>query len=313
MRENVQSLAPLVQWRVYGHAATRVIVHYHVAALASGCHVIRSALTYSSAATSALLFVVKCALPFNCVASSVLQTKDETWKWSILVSLLSSHYITPSSSHLLCIIEMKTLGENDPNEDPLLSLACGHVFTVSTLDNIVNLEEAYNKNEEGQWDSIRQLPPKCGAVPQCPKCRSPISNIRRYPILLFLLFTALHCFCPSFFCFEDFFFFFYLSRYGRILSQLALEQASIKFRLKIEGESRSVTKVMEGFATDLIEMEQSDIDSNNVRRFRDMKRMIDDLVLQSSNNCESVNRDLPERSVYEKAVSILRSRSIDIH
>lgn len=77
---------------------------------------------------------------------------------------------------------MKTLDAYDVNKDePIISLECGHSFTLSTLDGTVGLETVYERDKEGKWKGLLELPAKLGTAPSCPHCREPIANIRRYP------------------------------------------------------------------------------------------------------------------------------------
>lgn len=78
---------------------------------------------------------------------------------------------------------MSTLEEHDPAKEPLLILPCDHVFTMTTLDGVAKLESVYSSDpNSGEWSGLLPLPAQCGAIPQCPNCRTPIVNVRRYHI-----------------------------------------------------------------------------------------------------------------------------------
>ena len=77
--------------------------------------------------------------------------------------------------------EMTTLAEYDYKEEPLIALSCKHLFTISTLDGHVEIAKVYSKDKKGEWSGVLELPAKCGAIPQCPHCREPITNVRSYP------------------------------------------------------------------------------------------------------------------------------------
>ncbi|GJP61447.1 hypothetical protein CLOP_g18608 [Closterium sp. NIES-67] len=45
------------------------------------------------------------------------------------------------------LVTLETLGEVDPDENPILVLACGHAYTVETLDGHLGLDEVYLQSE----------------------------------------------------------------------------------------------------------------------------------------------------------------------
>ncbi|WRT66625.1 uncharacterized protein IL334_003584 [Kwoniella shivajii] len=70
----------------------------------------------------------------------------------------------------------------------LISLACGHTFTVETMDGIMALNDYYGRSEHNdQWtlltaNASQTNESECGPQPSCPNCRRPIlsSIIQRY-------------------------------------------------------------------------------------------------------------------------------------
>lgn len=82
---------------------------------------------------------------------------------------------------------MKLLESYDTKDEPLVTLECGHSFTLSSLDGTVALESVYAKNKESVWVAPKELPAKLGSIPHCPHCREPICNIRSYPFIFILL------------------------------------------------------------------------------------------------------------------------------
>jgi hypothetical protein len=190
---------------------------------------------------------------------------------------------------------MTTLADHDPSEEPLIALSCNHLFTISTLDGVVNIESVYQKNKKGEWAGVCELPAKCGAIPQCPHCRSPITNVRRYlrnedktkKLLIW-------------------------NRYGRILSHRMIEQASIKFRLKTEDEARTGLIALNGIAETVAKYEESNADING-KEFRDIKQRISEIARIAGNLQKTVTNEQPERRVYEKAVVALANQELSIH
>lgn len=62
----------------------------------------------------------------------------------------------------------------------LIRLACGHIFTVETLDGICELQRFYSSTPDGHWTGLSVLPTGSAAVPPtCPTCRGSITA-RRY-------------------------------------------------------------------------------------------------------------------------------------
>ncbi|KAG8895917.1 hypothetical protein FRC01_012130, partial [Tulasnella sp. 417] len=76
----------------------------------------------------------------------------------------------------------KQLFEIDPDEEDLdsllITLACGHIFTVATLDDVCELEKYYTRTDD-DWVSIAPPPPGLQRPPTCPHCGEPIKS-RRY-------------------------------------------------------------------------------------------------------------------------------------
>ena len=77
-----------------------------------------------------------------------------------------------------------TISDLDLNSDELrnilIRLACGHTFTVETLDGICELRKFYSSTSDGRWTGLS--PPPSGLAPlppTCPTCRGSITA-RRY-------------------------------------------------------------------------------------------------------------------------------------
>ena len=90
---------------------------------------------------------------------------------------------TPESlSRVVDLITMHTLAEHKLKSDgPLIVLGCGHIYTVSTMDKHMQIEEYYAKSETtGRWNMCSKLPERIQSVKSCPDCRDPIVAVRRY-------------------------------------------------------------------------------------------------------------------------------------
>ncbi|KAL3153759.1 hypothetical protein ABBQ32_013348 [Trebouxia sp. C0010 RCD-2024] len=62
--------------------------------------------------------------------------------------------------------------------DPLVTLTCGHVFPMSSMDGFIDLDAAYAKDSSGRWTKLRPVTAEVIASPclmcitaYCPKCR----------------------------------------------------------------------------------------------------------------------------------------------
>ncbi|KXN82346.1 NFX1-type zinc finger-containing protein 1 [Leucoagaricus sp. SymC.cos] len=60
----------------------------------------------------------------------------------------------------------------------LISLACGHVFTVETLDGHCNMSSFYEIDGMGRFLSTKTPPINYQTPPTCPTCRGPITALR---------------------------------------------------------------------------------------------------------------------------------------
>ena len=62
--------------------------------------------------------------------------------------------------------------------DRLITLACGHIFTVETLDGHCNMSAFYQIDELGRFISTKSPPVNYQTPPTCPTCRGPITALR---------------------------------------------------------------------------------------------------------------------------------------
>jgi hypothetical protein len=80
------------------------------------------------------------------------------------------------------IITQKKLVEIDLNSEDiserLITLACGHIFTVGTLDGHCNMSEYYEIDPMGVFIATKAPPVNYQNPPSCPTCRGPITALR---------------------------------------------------------------------------------------------------------------------------------------
>ncbi|PPQ89249.1 hypothetical protein CVT25_001328 [Psilocybe cyanescens] len=62
--------------------------------------------------------------------------------------------------------------------DRLITLKCGHIFTVETLDGHCKMSEFYEVDEMGTYVRTRVPPVEYQTPPTCPQCRGPITALR---------------------------------------------------------------------------------------------------------------------------------------
>jgi hypothetical protein len=73
------------------------------------------------------------------------------------------------------IIMMTRYADHDLNDSPICGLACGHFFTMETLDGLVGLKDVYElDNKTGRFVALIENSRLAAAVPQCPACQRPI-------------------------------------------------------------------------------------------------------------------------------------------
>ncbi|KAG8909678.1 hypothetical protein FRC01_006802 [Tulasnella sp. 417] len=172
-------------WSLATGRATIMLAQLYAVRLALGCHVIYGVVTPWPVATLVLPTCPTCA-PDN-VKSQVV------------------NFIMQSS---LGDIDL----EDDGLDNKLITLNCGHVFTVETLDGICELASYYQKQHE-HW--LRLAPPPQGLQnhPLCPLCRAPIQA----------------------------------KRYGRVLKRVDLDMAEQNLANKCRSTLRQVSDLVSAF------------------------------------------------------------------
>jgi hypothetical protein len=73
------------------------------------------------------------------------------------------------------LLEMKTYGEIDPDETPIVVLGCGHFFTSETLDGLMGMEEVYMVDANGDFTGLKDISTELArSIPRCPDCQCPV-------------------------------------------------------------------------------------------------------------------------------------------
>ena len=73
------------------------------------------------------------------------------------------------------LLEMKTYGEVDLNETPIVVLGCGHFFTAETLDGHIGMTEVYIDDGYGEFTGLQDVSAVLArSIPRCPDCQCPV-------------------------------------------------------------------------------------------------------------------------------------------
>ncbi|KAH9848820.1 hypothetical protein C2E23DRAFT_738850 [Lenzites betulinus] len=68
--------------------------------------------------------------------------------------------------------------ESTDVSDRLITLSCGHIYTVETLDGHCGMSEYYEIDQMGRYISTKSPPINYQTPPMCPTCRGPITALR---------------------------------------------------------------------------------------------------------------------------------------
>jgi hypothetical protein len=70
---------------------------------------------------------------------------------------------------------MKTYGEINPDETPIVVLGCGHFFTTETLDGLMGMGEVYMMDGYGEFTGLKDVSAELArSIPRCPDCQCPV-------------------------------------------------------------------------------------------------------------------------------------------
>ncbi|PKY47020.1 P-loop containing nucleoside triphosphate hydrolase protein [Rhizophagus irregularis] len=70
--------------------------------------------------------------------------------------------------------------EIDWDQERMIILSCGHVFTMKSMDTLMEMKNYYKGSIDGGWTSAKMLPTSSTDIKTCPGCNSPIRDIKRY-------------------------------------------------------------------------------------------------------------------------------------
>lgn len=110
------------------------------------------------------------------------------------------------------VLEMKTYGEIDLDERPIIVLGCGHFFTAETLDGLVGMTEVYVQDGYGEFTGIRGASAALArSIPRCPDCQCPVRQ---------------HC----------------AKRFNRVINKAVIDEMSKRFLVKGQTDLRDLER-----------------------------------------------------------------------
>jgi hypothetical protein len=65
------------------------------------------------------------------------------------------------------------------NKERMIVLPCGHIYTMKSMDMLMEMGDYYEGSIDGEWTSVKSLPTSTG-IKTCPACQAPIKDIKRY-------------------------------------------------------------------------------------------------------------------------------------
>ncbi|GBC46709.1 uncharacterized protein OCT59_017758 [Rhizophagus irregularis] len=152
------------------------------------------------------------------------------------------------------IFSKSTFSVIDWNEKRMIVLTCKHVYTMETMDMLMEMENYYEGSIEEGWTSVKILPALLMNTKTCPTCGTPIKNVKRY---------------------------------GRIINKYTLDMQNKKFLLKYDSKLKEIIMQIITLRDEMIVRRNELKDALPKNESRPMK-----VVLEVRN--KAVNKKLPE-------------------
>jgi hypothetical protein len=144
---------------------------------------------------------------------------------------------------------MKTYGEININETPIVVLGCGHFFTAESLDGLVGMSEVYTANMFGDFVGLANISSSLATkIPQCPDCQ--------WPIMQYIT-----------------------QRYNRVINRAVMDEMSKKFLINGKNELQELEKEAEDLESGLeksrngIKNSTEDVVSKIRTRYHESKKL----------------------------------------
>ncbi|PKC70238.1 hypothetical protein RhiirA1_502071 [Rhizophagus irregularis] len=77
------------------------------------------------------------------------------------------------------IINNITFSMVDWNKEKMVALPCEHIYTMKSMDMLMEMADYYEGSIDGRWTSVKTFPASTN-IKTCPECQAPIKDIKRY-------------------------------------------------------------------------------------------------------------------------------------
>ena len=201
------------------------------------------------------------------------------------------------------LLEMKSYGEINLEDSPIIVLGCGHFFTAETLDGLMGMADVYEQDGSGAYTGLRDASHSLAqAVPRCPDCQCPV---RQY--------------CAQ--------------RYSRVVNRAVIDEMSKRFLLqgkldlrKLELKVEEIDRTSQDFLdeivqaikpvpdrgpveTTLILVAQQDTLSQNIKHRFAMYNQLQTAVEHFRKSVADKNQ--PAQKLHDATINAARIRPID--
>ena len=189
---------------------------------------------------------------------------------------------------------MKSYGELDLDETPVVNLGCGHFFTAETLDGHMGMAEVYEQDVRGVFTKLQDVSAILArAVPRCPDCQCPVRQ-----------------FCTQ--------------RYNRVINRAVIDEMSKRFLVNGKEELRGLERQIRELESDLETSQQEVLKSmqqdvvnparaseftKQVKNRHEKSRELEKAIRTFCRNVDDKNQ--PAKKLHDATVSTVRRRSVD--
>lgn len=195
---------------------------------------------------------------------------------------------------------MKTYGEIDLDENPIVALACGHFFTAETLDGHLQMSSVYEQDLHGEYVALQDISAELAqAVPRCPDCQCPI---RQYST----------------------------QRYNRMVNRAVMDETSKRFLISGKDTLRALQQDLTGLEEGFEELDSKitailglnttqQTTSETLKETMDIRGLcleryaaVSKVRASIKSFCRQVSdKNQPARKLHDAQIHALRTRSID--
>ena len=199
---------------------------------------------------------------------------------------------------------MKTYGEIDLDESPIVVLGCGHFFTAETLDGHMGISEVYEQDQNGAFTGLRDTSNSLAkGVPRCPDCQCPVRQ-----------------FCAQ--------------RYNRVINRAVIDEMSKRFLVngkeKLRELEQDIVKLehkfgnFQGLSFEVIhhsldQVTRAITEGNVAAKEMEITKELEKRFLESEKlettirkfRISIADKNQPAQKLHDAMVSVMRRRPID--